>query len=399
MHLRLVLSTVAALTLAVGSVAQAADFYMVGDWYSNQSIALDLPINGGPVACAPAVGGCVKQRRANVTATGGFDLFTAEPALGGVHGWDLMTGIGIGTGQTFTVAPKRFNQKYAPQFVQMPNVNFVQQLSTSITYAGPMTSRPKTPPTTTRVLQKNAWSKPGQAGRLAKNFTAVTGPGTATVQASVTYTGNTNGFGGTMGMLLDGGGRTYVVNVFPFPNWVGINPLTDVGPPAARARGMGHDYTATAGQSAGSIRNNFGVNPPCTSMNPHLPVGCELLTFIAPTVVAPLPAAVSTLHGFAWTTGQVVAKKIATAAGNPATTFMTGVGQDVITSGGARAISLVAGGLTRRDNTSGIRYAAQLAVIDMKLIQVPEPGMLLGLLAGIPAVGILQHMRRRRSRC
>lgn len=325
-------------------------------------------------------------------------------------------------GDTFVVPPGIFTRAQSSQ-VPVPANQVVQQLDTTFIFNGPATIR--TPSamsdggqlpgiaSQTRKMQKNAWSKAGQPARVAANFNFEVIVDSI-VTRRVTYTANTNAFGGTMGMLLDGAGLVYIVTdllTFLSGNEIALSVVGDTIPGAVTVH-MGRGYATTQMRTANPapIFPTFSLAPQCTpNVIPPSPPGCDLvLTFkndLIKTVPTPgggtimlttmqpigaIPGALTTNTGFPWTTGHVSAYGKGSQGGVAQTTTLTAVGDDSLKQG-VRTIQLVAAGIALRVGATTVRVPH----LETVTIQVPEPGSTLMLAGALGLLGGLYSVRRR----
>lgn len=351
---KLIVFVTVLLAFAFSQGASAGQPYsFTGSWYLNRGL-IDLPINGGPVACAGnASTGCV----------GGF-----RPSLGGIPGSGVLSQTGAGPA-SFTVPVHAFGQALGPQKIGVPTA---VQLATSLTYDGPADGAQAAAAVPTfivaqpAVFQKDAWSNdPGQAARLAAAFSwcpgVVGGPacpiGTsatpAAVQGIVKYTPGPNQFGGTMAMLASGSGvLSSVVGTFTTFTAMGAPTMT---PLLARRPftmmnlpqnpGVSYIYTNTLVIQSGPIHIGFmtSVGGLITATGPTQTTGG------APMSPVLHPGSTSIRWGLPWTTGTVSVMNTEMGPGaSIVTTTLTAMGSDARTPAGRGALTMVAGGTAHR---------------------------------------------------
>jgi len=438
-----------ALMLAVASWLPATATSQVsmvdGAWYSLAGTIVKLPVLGPNSLCTPAgVGACILIKTVltghSTTPNGAQNNtgpgFAAIPAGGGVPGADTNVSAAMIPGGSVRVDPSIFNIGNTSRFTPVAEAFAIRQLDTRISFKGPAANlnvgldpQWQVPtasiPASTRLFNENNWLRPGNGmqGRVAATTTPVfvgqtyttIGAGfgfpttgtfaTVTLPVSIRYANGNNGnaFGGTMQLLLSGGGEIYLNGaLFGNPVTGGAEvPLRPPGTTGNRARPFGNGWGLQFGgsQPAGHIRAGMGFNPPCTVMIPPSPAGCDLVTNVGVIVAtSALPPAESTLNGFGWTTGTVFAKETGTEGGAPATNSLSARGNDTtsITSGGGvrRNLSLVAAGFARRvAPPSPLGYTNSFGTVNMSF--VPEASSSFALLGGIALLGVLARRGRR----
>jgi len=425
---------IAALASFLVTSVASADFTVSGQWYSNRGPTVNIPPGRFDGPCAPATSTVIAP---NFPATPpiplsqavaapcarhqdpGIPAYAIPPvALAVVPQFGVPANIqnavstkGTTTvnavGATFQVPAQAF-QLLGNSQIPVPGNPVVQQLDTTFIFAGPATNRVPTVnsnggqnasiPGQSRLMQQNAWSGAGQPSRALANFTVTNNDsgGPLGITRRVTYTAGANGFGGTMGMLLNGVAVVYVVTdlVTAAPgNEVLVSPIGNaLNPPQTLHIGRGYNTTQNRVGNSGVINLNYNIPTPCTGSIPPSPLGCDLMTGISGPV-ATLPAATTINLGFPWTTGHVSAyAKGVLGGGIPQTSTLTAQGSDTI-SGGVRTIQLVAGGVALRNSpASGLGRTPHLDTIT---INVPEPGSTMALMGALGLIGGLYGVRRR----
>jgi len=347
------LGALLALILAFATVANARNLSMTGEWFMNRGPLIDIPTNGGQVFCvggASAANGCI-----------GNPGFPLKPKNGGIPGAGTVTGVAPGPQPSFVIPFNAFGQAAGKQVAAVPFVQTVVQLSSTWTLAGPPTASvaaPTVPPQNVpAAFMKTAWmNDPGQAGRLQKSFTWCFGTGppphNCTNSKAGPYTGqvkyqnlSSNGFGGTMSMMINGNG---VVSVLAGATNLLGHQLAGPGVPGnPQHPGRGYASFDTDYLAGGPVHLGFMTGPPCTVTLPALPTGCGQVTTSGPVVGALTPDS-QWNWGFPWTTGTVTAMNVQTNQQQAGTTTLTAMGTDSRTAWGAGKITLVAGGATRR---------------------------------------------------
>jgi hypothetical protein len=414
--------TAMAATLLATSLAQAQFVSMTGEYHESSGRIVKIPQNpplaicgaGGVITAQPADDARCHGARITVFSLGmGFGPFNFAKPQTGVPAVKATHMGGLGVGDTFTLQPLAFSQMQTNLSGQVVG-NAVVQIDTSFTAALPGTARLIAPPAVTRVMrQQGAVPISGQTGR-------VTGPvvvhtdATGAESVTLTYTEGPNKFGGTMTALLAGGAKLYIKAagfdaIFP----VALQPVLGTQPVGGantllvnQRNGAGWDYTVMGGQDAGIVYGPADISTPCTTAFPTVaPAGCNLVTVTGPNTnpaLPPflldvgnfLPAATSTKHQFAWTTGTVSVARIAFRAGNLFTETLTAMGYDNTSmTGAARNVGLVAGSYTKRTAGTGIELNPQMIGLDLHF--TPEPAATASLLAGMGLLGFL--VRRKLS--
>ncbi len=365
----------------------------------------------------------------------GFDTI---PTVGG--GGTLANGLNVG--DPFKIPTQFMSQMRGVQVAIVLNAAVVQ-LDTDFTLAMPAAGRnpqgnkkavpgsPETPnglavtpvvaAPLTRQFSAGNWSAVGNgqnngligaaaASRLMANSVVTTDIGQETM--TLTYRAGPNQFGGTMGSLVDGIGRLYIVGAFlgegdfpeiaPFAatNPLGGDPATE--PNGLRERnGVGWDYTITGNQRPGRIKALQDIGPVCAVTPPPSPVGCNEVNDFDTNgfTIAFFGAATSTKHVFAWTTGTVTVHVTAVRPPNVFINTLTGMGYDTIglTAMGVnlqRNVGLVAGSYTVRTSIDTPETNINIEMIGINLRFAPEPQPTLALLCGLVLLGVLGARRR-----
>lgn len=204
----------------------------------------------------------------------------------------------------------------------------VVQLTTTFSFNGP---------NLTGVLQQT-----GTTARLAANFSYCPGasnnpscasnlPGgnDGTKPGRVTYTAGPNRFGGTMGMLIQGGGST-AVNIGGSPPRLRVDVIAGAG---SQEVGLAYGFTSSVVLQSGVVFSTFTLTPNGLVGG----IGAQTAT---------LTPDVNINTGFPWTTGTVMVSEPG-GVNNPAETY-TMTGSDNRTQNGRGTLSLVAGGLSHR---------------------------------------------------
>lgn len=360
------------LSLAVAGTANAKAFTMAGSWYQNRGPLVDIPINGGPVVCVPA----------GVLQTGCVGFF--KPANGGIPGGGAVSAMGANPA-SFVIPDNAFGQALGAQVVAVAIIPTVVQLVTSFTFDGPanigqaLAAAPSFAAGQPASFGSNAWSNDaGQTARLAATFAwcpGVGGPacaagtlatGSAGLQGIVSYTPGANAFGGTMGMMLAGGGATSIAPPgasaagFPFLAHLpimgtGMNPQhPGVGYAYSNSVMLGSapfylGFMTSTGNGAGLLTT---TGPPVTTGG----------TGMSPVVIA---GDTNINWGMPWTTGTVSVMNTEVTLMNQTGTI-TAMGTDSRTNAGKGRITMVAGGTSHRTTSTLDFEALEVIVLDFE---------------------------------
>ncbi len=489
-HFAVALALAAFASMAPGSRAQTVGMY--GEYHESNGIIINIPQNPPIVPCVPppltamqipgphpTVMGQMSFQHLDLRPIGLNDARCHDrehhvnfsfvvpgvfnkPRIG-ARGARVISG-GMLPGDPVTISPFAFQQNLGPQ-VGIILQNAVRQLDTTFQAAmpgidriGPNPGPPpagsytiKTPnqlapaPALTRMFSQMNWQNPGNgqnngravgfAARPAANTTINASAAGGNEKVRLRYAAGPRQFGGTMALLLDGGGRFYARPSTPatpalFKPAVATQPLAGDDDPGFRLRGAaGWDLTAVDVQRPGKIKAFFGglnpanlftpmgaprVAPSCFTVTPvPLPVGCNeingfdtfmagsattMLGFPAGGTLAALPGANVVKHMFPLTTGTVSIVRVALRNGTHYSDTVTGMGYDTIgvtTRGGVqRNLGLVAGSYTvRTDSMGSTQINAQMLGLNMKII--PEPSATAALAGGLGLLGLLAYHRSR----
>lgn len=388
---------------STAGVAQA-QVAMSGEYGESSGRIVNIPLNPPRAICSNVQDARCHQGQIDRGFGAPEVDALSEPSSGvSVNGGVIMDG-GLAVGDTFTIPPLVFQQDpnvSGANFTPVINNVAIVQLNTTLTAAMPATARETNPQSGTRIFRANAWSQPGNGmtGRVAASTTPISINTQTTHAITMTYSAGPNAFGGTMANLLDGDGVLFLTGVAigspmnPATSpWIGTNMLSDgIAGNLQTRNGAGWGYTRMGAQSAGVIRNQGGISPPCTQENPPAPAGCGLVTDFTGTTIAPIPGATSTKFMYAYTTGTVSVLFTGTQGGFPADQLLTGMGYDT-TSGGVRNIGMVAGSFTLRNSAAGAASGHQMIGVNMTF--TPEPTATAALIGGI---GLLGFLARRRA--
>ncbi len=200
-------------------------------------------------------------------------------------------------------------------------------------------------------------------------------PGGLGTNGRIVYRAGANQFGGTIQLGLSGSGSlTLVHQGFPRPVHFAQHYLS-IGPTAV-AVGGAYATTRMVYPTPGAVFESPGYNSDgglILFWGPRLTTMGGLTTSCSPSCGAPLlpPAVSSTQWGFPATTGTVLAQQTTGTAGDD---FFTVMGSDMRTLLGAGNISLVAGGLTRRNAPLGPTSYAVFQKVWMTLA-APTPSL------------------------
>jgi hypothetical protein len=380
----LTIGALLALSLALAGTANADKaFTMSGQWYMNRGPLVDIPQNGGPVAC---FGGSLQ--------TGCLNFF--KQANGGIPGSTGVTAMNAGPA-SFTIPPAAFGQALGSQRYPLPIAVTVIQLATAFTAQGPAnpTQAAGAVPTflaeQPAVFGKNAFSNdPGQAGRLAPDFAWCPGVGgpacpsglaatPAAVQGIIRYTAGANAFGGTMAMMLKGGGATSIVGGTIMLPTAGaglsttqliahlpIQNGTTFGNPQVGGNGYGFSNMITLGSAPLFIGYMTNMSRPTPT--PIFGNTGGLITSTGPPLLTTMGSGVyistdmNINWGMPWTTGTISVMNTELTPMNQGTTTLTAMGSDNRTNAGKGSITMVAGATSTRTQ-SGMDFAALEVVV------------------------------------
>lgn len=362
------------------STAQAGidKYKMSGKWLTRRGTAF-IPLMAAAATAAP-IGGCL----------GG----AANPCYlisGGIGADGIVSATSPGVGKQLTIPQGVFDGNPlhlvngTRNIFGLPANPQVIQVSTQFSFNGPNLDG----------IMKSGFATSSPNGRLGADFTwcagaasnpACTAPAQGNPNGLVRYVAGARGFGGTMRMLLAGGGDLSipvggVTNSIANPVQVIHNVIGGGG----GTQIFGGAYAATnknvlaggpitvPGHTIGTagLVCKPGVN--CADLTvtcPGAPGGPGCLGYTGVQVGAG-PASTNTNYGFPFTTGQVKAQVTVVAGTAPETFTTTGNDGRGIDGGN---IVLVAGGVTLRGSGSSF---ASLERVSMTLLPVKE---------GVPAM-------------
>jgi len=344
-----VLGTIVLLLVLAASTASAVTRQMSGRWLLNRGPTVDIPVIPGFI---PGMG--------------------TVNEVAGAHP------------RALTIPLARFSELGGGALFPLPGVTLVQ-LSTMIDAMGPQSvgmffggmkaSRPN----------NFAWCPNlvmgGGLGPACPNGNANAGIGRPGI---VRYTAGPNIYGGTMQLLLIGGGE---VSVTAGTDGMGgalilHNPFGGGGVSNDQEAGGPYKNTGTVALMAGDITLQVG----------GVPAG--IVTMPGP-VVAMGPAELNLTTGFPWTTGMVqVTNPTATTIAPPSGTMLTLTGFDSRGMGGGHIV-MVSGNATKR--TAANNTFMSLDVLDLTL-DAAVPAMSTGAFATAAALVVLgagYFLRRR----
>ncbi|MCP4037116.1 MAG: hypothetical protein GY733_09290 [bacterium] len=395
--LRLIVGALLVAALAVAGTAHAKTFSMSGQWFMNRGALVDIPINGGPSLC---IGGSI--------STGCVGVF--KPAGGGVPGSvPVITAMNVNPA-AFTIPPGAFGQAVGSQRVPVTIAATVIQLATAFTLSGPaslgqaLAAVPTFSVAQPAVFAQNAWSNdPGQTAvatpRAAADFDwcpGVGGPGCASgvaathstaaaVEGIISYTAGANKFGGTMGMLLKGGGTTSI--------WVKAIPditLPTAGLGTVMEKPMAHlPIPGGAGfmnPQVGGVAYGFAnaivlgsapifigydtsaTNGLITRTGPPLTTGGGPMS---PVIIS---GDTNLNWGMPWTTGTVTVMNTEMDGTVSESGTISGMGADNRTAAGKGSIVMVAGGTSHRVGSTLDFEALEVVVLNFS-DGTPTPSM------------------------
>ena len=356
-------------------------YKMSGKWLTRRGTAF-IPLMAAAATTAP-IGGCL----------GG----PANPCYlisGGIAADGIVSATAQGAGKQLTIPATVFNGNPlhlvngTRNIFGLPANPTVVQVSTQFDFAGPLNDG----------IMKSGFATTSPHGRLAPSFTwcngntaganpnpACTAPALGNPNGLVKYTKGVHGFGGTMRMLLNGGGDLSI-QVGGVQNSL-ANPMVVLHNVIGGGGGtqiFGGAYAATnknvlAGGPITIPGHTFGT----AGLICKPGVDCANLTVVCPGVpggpgclgapgampgvqVNTGPASTNTNYGFPFTTGQVKAQVTVVAGTAPETFTTTGNDGRGIDGGN---IVLVAGGVTLRGSGSSF---ASLERVSMTLLPVKE---------------------------
>lgn len=410
-------------------------------------------INPAPASFPQDPGGCIGRgsvpfpvppmtmaARFAFPRTAGQPIWGFKREGGGINGNAIVTVVTGAPGPVpFTIPPKIFNFGLGPGFIQsntVMNQSTVVQLNTTFTAQGPASAAQAAvatsmttvtgapvfnwiPQLVPAVFQANAWSKdPGQAAgfglpagqvRGAKSFTwcpglplatciAGNGGGTGVINGIIRYKNPGGaGFGGTMGMLLKGGGTTSVrFPSVPPPTTrtvAGITTKTiNGGPPFSPPRtqvpviahlpfggltvfmnpqvqGVGYAFKNTVTLASANKYQDFMTS---NSIN-GVSSGGGMITAIGP-VIGVTAGDFNINWGMPWTTGNVSVMNVEVIYGINNTGTITAQGSDARTANGAGRITLIAGGTAHRPASTNDFENLDVITLDFQST-APSPSM------------------------
>lgn len=424
--------------LVLSAATASADFSITGEWFSNRGPTINIPPGGNDIPCPTAATfnqPPLTATRANAPChrvqtppftVGGFPVpaaVTVVQAESGVNAAPQIVPAATATpnavGDRFEVPAQAFFRDQ-PSIAPVPKSPAVQQLDTSFVHVAPATSRQATPagvpvspsaavigqrpavPGATRVMDTNAWQKPGQTARMAADFnwtTNAVSPASPNPTRRVTYNAGPQAFGGTMHKLISGTAIVWIVAdiVAQIPgNEVGLSPIgQNDGILRPQVAGRGYlTSTNRLGQNLQLFRD-YNIPVPCTQVVPPAPAGCDLLTAVGYPLgsVAGTPQTLNV--GFPFTTGHVSVYGRGTRQGIPVTTTLTAQGSDTVTPGGVRTVQLVAGAMAQRNNPAIGGLQPPTTNLETVTIQLPEPGTALMFAGAFTVIGGLFASRKR----
>ncbi len=322
-------AAMAALVLVLGAgLASAGQLRMSGQWLQRRG-AVNIPLY--IVALGPANPGA---------------LGLAKPDIPG-SGFVNVTVMGSGPA-TFTVPPNVFHlntaravplQAALSNLLGAGNGGNVIQVTTQFSLNGPAASGVFKQTATTDRLAPNFAYCPGAANNPSCATPAV-GGNDGTKPGRVRYTAGPNRFGGTMQMLITGGGEV-AVSLGGSPLRIRHDEIVGGG---LAPQGQGGAYANTGSDVLQAADITTGATFTANGL-----IG-------APGTVTGMGTPDVDLNtGFPWTTGQVQVLVPGGVTTMNAPTTITVTGSDKRTANGRGTITMVAGGLSHR-LTSGLTF-------------------------------------------
>ena len=278
-----------------------------------------------------------------------------------------------------------------------------------------------TPSMGTTSMQARLYLNMYKSGRTSANFTACaqpvsmgasvacTFPTQGTLQAVVKNIAGPRVFGGSMGLVLNTGtanvsnlgvtvaggySSTGGMNTMATRGSILFNVLMGMG---SRAAGRGYAAYDTDYLAAATIHATHML----TTINMAAPYYSRVVGNVGPPGVM-LPAGTNMNHAFPWTTGtQVIRGTGKSLNGGPGDGSFSVMGYDARMTpmgatgmGGEGNIQLVSGALSAAFPLQPFGATANYSV--MRLEFAPEPGAVVGLLAGAGLLGLVAWRRRTR---
>ncbi len=310
-----------------GSIGQAQQVAMAGQFHEANGIIINIPQNPPVVACTQAGDArCMKRRlrRGHPLASAPWwntivgNTLIDKPQIG-VKAAQIIDTVGgasgLAVGDAFKIPTMAFVQQN-PLAVAPVLDNAVRQLDTELTAAGPRSVRTNlvggAPVPLTRQFSAGNWSAVGNGhdnGRSTmdpnyhhRSMDATAGGdavATATFgvyQVEVSYELGPNAFGGTMATLLDGTGRLFLDYAGMTQQYgalapvVARNPIGDAAPGLAVRNGGGWGFTRIGAQAHGTVRSfnatPTAVAPACSpGIIPPTPIGCNMVNWVEGTTM------------------------------------------------------------------------------------------------------------------
>jgi len=234
-------------------------------------------------------------------------------------------------------------------------------------------------------------------GNLSCSTTGMAGPGTYNIALNMAKTGNNNGFGGVYNLVRNvNAGVWFALSPFvPLMNTTQTQIVSFQDNDNFRPWPAGQDnFHVSTGTGEKGFRykalltNKTGTEDPLSTI--HGAIG-TLLNENSPTSPIASPPITNMEWGFRLTTGVLSGSDMAP----DATSFIT-TGKDTVTaSGNIRNLVLVGGGIATSKGSGVTSLFNRNMVMKFSMVNVPEPGTLGALAAGVIGLAGLARMRRR----
>ena len=392
-------AVLAVLMLPVAASAAHKFSLLTGVWGANRGPIVDIPAFGD-AACTGLTWGTQQTGLPAPTTTMLPLSMTGQVAFprGCVPASATSVDASGSSPAQFTVPPNAFSQPapggtgnnligFDPTVVQLnTNISFMFPATTPISPGGTMAG----PLAPWRVFKQDAHQT--QTGRAGPDFVwcpgnpacTVINQGGATQPIIIKYKAKPNAFGGTMAMILNGGGSTSVI-VGTTAGLPIIAHLT-FGGAGTMSQHLGRGYAAYDTVMLGSAPAHVGYMTNGTRITMTGTYGMSVFT---------IPGDTNANWGFPHTTGTVLVRNTGPGPfGTPSNETFTAMGTDSRTRFGAGNITLVSGGASNR-----VQSGQDFSSLDIvQLTFAPEPAALLQLASALVGLGGLVWWRARSRR-